>query len=54
MQAADLAEVYMSTTGEKTISSNSHIWKKTLDNILNRTILNKNGGILIPKNKFLK
>ena len=54
MQAADLAEVYMSTTGEKTIPSNSHIWKKALDNILNRTILNKNGGVLIPKNKFLK
>lgn len=54
MQAADLAEVYMSTTGEQTIPSNSHIWKKALDNILNRTILNKNGGILIPKNKFLK
>ena len=54
MQAANLAEVYMSTTGEKTIPSNSHIWKKALDNILNRTILNKNGGILIPKNKFLK
>lgn len=54
MQAADLAEVYMSTTGEQTIQSNSHIWKKALDNILNRTILNKNGGILIPKNKFLK
>ena len=54
MQDADLAEVYMSTTGEKTIQSNSHIWKKALDNILNRTILNKNGGILIPKNKFLK
>lgn len=54
MQVADLAEVYMSTTGEQTIPSNSHIWKKTLDNILNRTILNKNGGILIPKNKFLK
>lgn len=54
MQAANLAEVYMSTTGEQTIPSNSHIWKKALDNILNRTILNKNGGILIPKNKFLK
>lgn len=54
MQAADLAEVYMSTTGEQTIPSNSYIWKKALDNILNRTILNKNGGILIPKNKFLK
>lgn len=54
MQAADLVEVYMSTTGEQTIPSNSHIWKKALDNILNRTILNKNGGILIPKNKFLK
>ena len=54
MQAADLAEVYMSTTGEQTIPSNSHIWKKALDKILNRTILNKNGGILIPKNKFLK
>lgn len=54
MQAADLAEVYMSTTGEQTIPSNSHIWKKALDNILNRTILNKNEGILIPKNKFLK
>ena len=54
MQAADLAEVYMSTTGEQTIPSNSHIWKKALDNILNRTILSKNGGVLIPKNKFLK
>lgn len=54
MQAADLAEVYMSTTGEQTIPNNSHIWKKALDNILNRTILNKNGGVLIPKNKFLK
>lgn len=54
MQAADLAEVYMSVTGEQKIPSNSHIWKKALDNILNRTILNKNGGILIPKNKFLK
>lgn len=54
MQAANLAEVYMSTTGEQTIPSNSHIWKKALDNILNRTILNKNGGILISKNKFLK
>ena len=54
MQAANLAEVYMSTTGEQTIPSNSYIWKKALDNILNRTILNKNGGILIPKNKFLK
>lgn len=50
MQAADLAEVYMSTTGEQTIPSNSHIWKKALDKILK----NKNGGILIPKNKFLK
>lgn len=54
MQAANLAEVYMSTTGEQTIPNNSHIWKKALDNILNRTILNKNGGVLIPKNKFLK
>lgn len=54
MQAADLAEVYMSTTGEQTIPSNSHIWKKALDNILNHTILSKNGGVLIPKNKFLK
>ena len=54
MQAADLAEVYMSTTGEQIIPSNSYIWKKALDKILNRTILNKNGGILIPKNKFLK
>lgn len=54
MQAANLAEVYMSTTGEQTIPSNSYIWKNALDNILNRTILNKNGGILIPKNKFLK
>lgn len=50
MQAANLAEVYMSTTGEQTIPSNSHIWKKALDNIINH----KNGGILIPKNKFLK
>lgn len=50
MQAADLAEVYMSTTGEQTIPSNSHIWKKALYNILK----NKNGGVLIPKNKFLK
>lgn len=50
MQAADLAEVYMSTTGEQTIPRNSHIWKKALDNILK----NKNGGVLIPKNKFLK
>lgn len=50
MQAADLAEVYMSMTGEQTIPSNSHIWKKALDKILK----NKNGGILIPKNKFLK
>lgn len=54
MQAADLAEVYMSTTGEQTVPRNSHIWKKALDNMLNRTILNKNGGMLIPKNKFLK
>lgn len=50
MQAADLAEVYMSTTGEQTIPRNSNIWKKALDKILK----NKNGGILIPKNKFLK
>ena len=54
MRAADLAEVYMSTIGKQTIPNNSYIWKKALDNILNRTILNKNGGILIPKNKFLK
>lgn len=54
MQAANLAEVYMSITGEKTIPNNPHIWKKALDNILNRTILSRNGGILIPKNKFLK
>lgn len=50
MQAANLAEVYMSTTGEQTIPNNSHIWKKALYNILK----NKNGGVLIPKNKFLK
>ena len=54
MRTADLAEVYMSVTGEQKIPRNSHIWKKALDNILNRTILNKNGGVLIPKNKFLK
>ena len=50
MQAANFAEVYMSTTGEQTIPSNSHIWKKAFYNILK----NKNGGVLIPKNKFLK
>ncbi len=54
MRAADLAEVYMSVTGEQKIPRNLHIWKKALDNILNGTILNKNGGVLIPKNKFLK
>lgn len=54
MRDADLAEVYMSTTGKQTIPNNSHIWKKALDNILNHPILNKNGGVLIPKNKFLK
>ena len=54
MQAADLAEVYISTTGGKPIPNNPNIWKKALDNILNRTILSRNGGILIPKNKFLK
>lgn len=54
MQAANIAEVYMSTTGEQPIPRNPHIWKKALDNILNRTILSKNVGILIPKKKFLK
>lgn len=53
MQAADLAEVYMSTTGEQTIPSNSHIWEKVLKKT-DHTILSKNGGVLIPKNKFLK
>lgn len=54
MRDADLAEVYMSTIGKQTIPNNSHIWKKALDNMLNHPILNKNGGVLIPKNKFLK
>ena len=53
MQAADLAEVYMSITGEQRIPNDPWSWKKELEK-LNHTILNKNGGILIPKNKFLK
>ena len=53
MQAADLAEVYMSVTGEQKIPNDPWSWKKELEK-LNHTILNKNGGILIPKNKFLK
>lgn len=53
MQAADLAEVYMSTTGEQIIPNDPWSWKKELEK-LNHTILNKNGGVLIPKNKFLK
>lgn len=53
MQAANLAEVYMSTTGEQPILRNPHIWEKALK-ILNHTMLSKNGGVLIPKKKFLK
>lgn len=53
MQAADLAEVYMSTTGEQTITDNPYVWEKVLKKI-DHTILSKNGGVLIPKNKFLK
>lgn len=53
MQAADLAEVYMSVTGEQKIPNDPWSWKKELKK-LNHTILNKNGGVLIPKNKFLK
>lgn len=53
MQAANLAEVYMSTTGEQPIPRNPHIWDKALK-ILNHTTLSKNGGVLIPKKKFLK
>ena len=53
MQAADLAEVYMSVTGEQKIPNDPWSWKKEFEK-LNHTILNKNGGILIPKNKFLK
>lgn len=53
MQAADLAEVYMSTTGEQTIMDNPYVWEKALKKI-DHTILSKNGGVLIPKNKFLK
>lgn len=53
MQAADLAEVYMSVTGEQKIPNDPWSWKKELEK-LNHTILNKNGGVLIPKNKFLK
>lgn len=53
MQAADLAEVYMSITGEQRIPNDPWSWKKELEK-LNHTILNKNGGVLIPKNKFLK
>ena len=53
MQAANLAEVYMSVTGEQKIPNDPWSWKKELEK-LNHTILNKNGGILIPKNKFLK
>ena len=53
MQAADLAEVYMSVTGEQKIPNDPWSWKKELEK-LNHTILNKNGGVLIPKNRFLK
>lgn len=53
MQAADLAEVYMSVIGEQKIPNDPWSWKKELEK-LNHTILNKNGGVLIPKNKFLK
>lgn len=53
MQAADLAEVYMSTTGEQTIKDNPYVWEEALKKI-DHTILSKNGGVLIPKNKFLK
>ena len=53
MQAANIAEVYMSVTGEQKIPNDPWSWKKELEK-LNHTILNKNGGILIPKNKFLK
>lgn len=53
MQAANLAEVYMSTTGEQPIPRNPHIREKALK-ILNHTMLSKNGGVLIPKKKFLK
>ena len=53
MQAADLAGVYMSTTGEQTIMDNPYVWEKALKKI-DHTILSKNGGVLIPKNKFLK
>lgn len=53
MQAADLAEVYMSVTGEQKIPNDPWSWKKELEK-LNHTILSKNGGVLIPKNKFLK
>lgn len=53
MQAANLAEVYMSVTGELKIPNDPWSWKKELEK-LNHTILNKNGSVLIPKNKFLK
>ena len=53
MQAANIAEIYMSTTGEQTIMDNPYVWKKALKKI-DHTILSKNGGVLIPKNKFLK
>lgn len=53
MHAADLAEVYMSITGEQKIPNDPWSWKKELEK-LNHTIFNKNGGVLIPKNKFLK
>ena len=53
MQAANIAEVYMSTTGEQTIMDNPYVWEKALKKI-DHTILSKNGGVLIPKNKFLK
>lgn len=53
MQAADLAEVYMSTTGEQIIKGNPYVWEEALKKI-DHTILSKNGGVLIPKNKFLK
>ena len=53
MQAANIAEIYMSTTGEQTIMDNPYVWEKALKKI-DHTILSKNGGVLIPKNKFLK
>lgn len=53
MQAADYEQMYMLATGEKTITDNPYVWEKALKKI-DHTILGKNGGVLIPKNKFLK